>query len=160
MIPFEEKPPPADFEEKVGKKGRAWLRESGLPLSGRLPRGHHPLNPIWTECLDDLYDAYGGICAYMCIFIEKVVGTPTVDHYIAKSRAVQHAYRWRNYRLASLTMNQRKGNHGDVLDPFTLPEETFHLNLVDGGIFPNAALATRDPALHRKAVATIARLRL
>jgi hypothetical protein len=150
---------PRGFNGEALKKGRAWLKKHGLPRSGLVPRGVE-LKPLWTRCLDALYDAYGGVCAYMCIFIEKIVGTPTVDHFIPKSLAIEHAYRWSNYRLASLTMNQRKRDHQDVLDPFTLPHDTFFLSLYDGRILPNKALASTDPVLYQKARDTIARLGL
>lgn len=159
MIPVARKLAPRGFNEKVFREGRAWLRRKGHPLSGPVPRGVK-LKPLWRTYLRHLRRAYGGVCAYVCIFIEEIVGTPTVDHSIPKSKAIEHAYRWRNYRLASLTMNQRKGDHQDVLDPFTLPDGTFHLGLLDGSIAPNKALSTSDPTLYGKALATIARLRL
>ena len=159
MIPVARKLAPRGFNGKVFHKGRAWLRERGLKLSGPAPEGLE-LKPFWRVCLGDLYRAYGGVCAYLCIFIEKIVGWPTVDHFVPKMKAIEHAYRWSNFRLACLEMNRRKQDYEDVLDPFTVPEETFHINLFNGMISPNQALRTRDPMLYQKAVDTIARLGL
>lgn len=159
MIPVIRRRAPHGFNEKILRKGRTWLRNSGLPQSGPLPMGA-ALSPIWTECLGDLHRAYGGVCAYLCIYIEHVVGEPTVDHFVPKSKQVELAYRWSNFRLACLTMNRRKHDHQDVLDPFLLPADTFHLSLLEGAIAPNETLKTINPGLYRQATATIQRLRL
>lgn len=63
--------------------------------------------------LKDLYDRYEGVCAYVSIYIDRVTGSRSVDHFIAKSSAVEHAYRWSNYRLACGKINGRKGVFGD-----------------------------------------------
>ncbi|SUS06973.1 conserved hypothetical protein [uncultured Defluviicoccus sp.] len=81
----------------------------------------------------------------------------SVDHYVPISRRVDLAYEWSNYRLACLTMNARKRDFESVLDPFSLPPETFHLELVTGRIYPNPALSGPDA---KEAQDTIDRLKL
>lgn len=41
-------------------------------------------------------------------------------------------------------MNGRKGTFDDLLDPFFLAPETFHLEFLTGKIFPNPALQKTD----------------
>jgi hypothetical protein len=64
---------------------------------------------------------------------------------------------WSNYRLACTMMNSRKLNYDDVLDPFTIADGMFHLELVTGRIFPNPDLAVAD---RRSVQKTIDRLKL
>jgi hypothetical protein len=54
-------------------------------------------------------------------------------------------------------MNGRKGTFDDLLDPFTIAPETFHLVLLTGEIFPNPALLE---AVQIQAQTTIDRLGL
>lgn len=156
MIPVKRRRAPAGFNEKVLRPGRRWLKQNRLPASGQVPEGVQ-LEPFWHACLDDLHRKYGGICAYVCIYIEKVTGARSVDHFVAKSSAIEQAYRWSNYRLACHKMNARKGAFDDVLDPFVVQEGTFVLNLFDGSIKPRPGL---DAALRQRAEDTIQRLGL
>ena len=156
MIPVAPQPEPADFDEKVRRKGHAWLAGRGLALTGPAPTGVS-LPTHWRACIGDLHQAYRGICAYVCVFIEPVTGSTTVEHFIAKSDQVEHAYEWKNYRLACGKMNGRKSDYSDVLDPFELEPQTFHLNLASGEIFPNPKL---PPGATEKAADTIRRLHL
>lgn len=130
---------PKGFNKKVYRPGCRWLRENNLPPSGPVPQGRE-LRPYWRRILNDLHHRYGGVCAYVCVYIDVATGARTVDHYIAKSRAIEEAYRWRNYRLASARMNGRKCDYTDVLDPFAMPTDTFHIELVSGRILANPAL--------------------
>ncbi|HRI72490.1 MAG TPA: hypothetical protein PK156_49985 [Polyangium sp.] len=158
MIPVKLKPAPRDFETKVGLPGASWLEEKGYPRNGPVPRDKtSDLHPYWREVLHDLHDAYDGICAYSCTYLELVQGAHSVDHFVPKSRAVEMAYTWANYRLASKGMNTKKGESTDVLDPFEIADETFFINFVDGRIFPNPKLSRE---MFEKAAATIRRLRL
>ncbi|MBW7863763.1 MAG: hypothetical protein H3C30_05035 [Candidatus Hydrogenedentes bacterium] len=156
MIPVQPKPEPLDFDRKVRQKGLAWLRRKGLPNAGPVPAGNK-LEPYWRACLDELHRAYDGICAYMCIYIHPVTGSATVDHYIAKSNDVSRAYEWNNYRLACGIMNSRKRDFSDVIDPFHMQDETFHLDLATGSIYPNPSL---DAQSKQDADNTIQRLDL
>jgi hypothetical protein len=132
------------------------LKENSLPLSGPVPKDEK-LKAFWVECLDELYEAYEGVCAYVSIRINRVTGARSTDHFIAKSSAIEHAYRWANYRLVCLKMNSRKGMFDDVLDPFEIDERTFVLNIANGAISPNPEL---EDDLRQRAQDTIDRLGL
>ena len=157
MIHVVPQPEPASFDRNVRQKGLAWLQKKGIALNQPLPPGVN-IHSYWgKECLDELYSTYGGHCAYLAVFIERVVGSPTVDHFIPKSQRVDLAYEWANYRLACSRMNSRKGNYSDVLDPFEIETGWVHLELITGHIYPSEEL----PPLRKEAVqATINRLRL
>lgn len=156
MIPVRPRLAPAGFNQKVLRPGREWLKQKGLPKSGPVPTGVQ-LEPVWQKCLEDLYRKYDGICAYVSVHIERVTGARSVDHFVAKSLAIEHAYRWRNYRLACQKMNARKASFDFVLDPFDVQAGTFVLNLIDGSIKPGLSL---DVSLRQRAQDTIDQLGL
>lgn len=128
------------------------------PLSGPLP-AKTELAPYWRACMPALHHAYDGICAYLCIYIERVTGAASTDHFIAKSSEASLAYEWSNYRLACLAFNGRKREFNDVLDPFLLRPDLMHLELSTGRIFPNPALSSQ-PDLLAAVNDTIRRLEL
>lgn len=109
------------------------------------------------DCLTALHRAYGGVCAYLCVFVERCTGGMSVDHFVAKSALAGLAYEWSNYRLACTTINSRKRDFDDVLDPFELEPNGFHLELTTGRIFPNPGLESAPMA---RVVQTIERLGL
>ncbi len=143
MIPVMPQPEPDTFDEKVRQRGLEYLRKKRILLDRPLPPGTE-LYPYWRDCLDDLYSRYNGLCAYLAIFFERVTGGGSVDHFIAKSKRANLAYEWNNYRLASSTMNSRKGQFDDALDPFQIHEDMFHLELVSGRIYPNPELSAEE----------------
>jgi uncharacterized protein (TIGR02646 family) len=142
MIPVAAQPEPAAFDAEVRQKGLAHLQEKGLHLNQQLPQ-KTKIEPYWRACLTKLHEAYGGICAYLCIHIERVTGGCSVDHFIAKSGDAGLAYEWSNYRLACSTMNSRKKNYSDVLDPFYLAPDLFRLEFSTGRIYPNPNMDVR-----------------
>lgn len=168
---------PASFDREVRQRGLRALRElrgeDGLarrPGRPRKPRARITLDdlpPYWRDCLDDLHQAYEGICAYSCFYIELVTGARTVDHMEAKSHTcamqsprLADLYEWRNYRLASLRMNRNKGTFDDVLDPFEVDEDGhlwFTMEFHGYQIAPSRGL---DESLHKRVQDTIDRLRL
>lgn len=156
MIPVQAKPEPPDFNDKVRLPGLASIAIAAIDPNQPVPRGT-TIKPYWRKCLDDLHREYAGVCAYAAIYVERVTGGVSADHFVAKSSNVALAYEWSNYRLACMTMNARKRDFEDVLDPFLLAPDTFRLELVTGAIFPN-------PDLHSvakgEAAATIKRLGL
>jgi uncharacterized protein (TIGR02646 family) len=139
MIPVAAQPEPASFDAEVRLKGLAHLRQKGIPLGQPLP-AKAEIEPYWRAFLTDLHQAYGGVCAYLGIFFERVMGGGSVDHFIAKSTNAGLAYEWSNYRLACSTMNSRKREYNDVLDPFLLAPALFQLELITGHIYPNPDL--------------------
>lgn len=94
---------------------------------------------FWTKAIPDLWEAYGGVCAYVSIYIEKVTGSPSVDHMIPKSTSWENAYEWSNYRLACSLMNSRKSNVPYVLDPFEIEDDWFDMELVGFQLRPSNA---------------------
>lgn len=156
MIPVVPQSEPADFDANIRQKGLNWLVKKGIDLGSPAP-DNFEFNPLWRECLDAMYESYARVCAYGGFYIEKVTGAPTVEHFAPKSKTPRLAYEWSNYRMVCSLLNGRKKDYEDVLDPFALPPETFHLNLATGAIFPNPNLA--GPA-RLAALATIKRLKL
>ncbi len=143
MIHVEPQPEPADFESKVRRKGLAYLRRKKIALNRPLPTGIE-MKPYWRDCLDDLHAKYRGICAYLSVYIERVEGGASVDHFVAKSKRPDLIYEWSNYRLACLVMNSRKRECEDVLDPFEIEDGWFRLEPVSGRIYPNPALGAPE----------------
>lgn len=156
LIPVAPQPEPADFDARVRQPGLNWIRAQGLDLANPMPTGT-TLKPCWRDCLKELHKVYGGVCAYACLYIPRTTGARSVDHFVAKSSALDQAYEWSNYRLACAKMNARKNAFDDVLDPFALVPETFRLNLFTGAISPNPTLERQES---RAAQQTIDRLGL
>ncbi len=142
MIPVQEKPAPDRFDQAVRQKGLAFLRRMEVAMNQPLP-DQIQLEPYWRACLDDLHEAYGGICAYLCVYIERIVGGVSVDHFVAKSKKASLAYEWSNYRLACMTMNCRKRDYEDALDPFTILDGWFQLEFDEGIEIVQRQLADR-----------------
>lgn len=157
MIPVQPQPEPDFFDEQVRAKGLIHLKDNGYALDQSLP-AKADIRPYWRgDCLTAMHKAYDGVCAYLCVFVERCTGGISVDHFIAKSALAGQAYEWSNYRLACSTMNSRKRDFDDVLDPFELSPDWFHLDLTTGRIFPNPVLNVADYAQVEQ---TINRLKL
>lgn len=151
MIPVAPRRAPKGFNAKVLRPGLAWLKKHKIPLHQKLAPGT-TLKPLWRRSLRSLHRRYGGVCAYLCVWIEPVTGGATVDHFVAKSKRAGDAYRWSNFRLACSTMNARKRDYDDVLDPFALAPDTFQLDLVTGKISPGSALQGAQLAAARDTI--------
>ena len=149
---------PTDFNVRVRQPGRAFLRTTPHPTSGDWRN-----NEYWRRAIDDLLDAYEYICSYSGSWTKANLGgvsTPqdsSVDHFIPKSTTPALAYEWSNFRLSRARLNNRKGKHSDVLDPFTLPNGWFTLDFRSFLIIPNGALSIDEK---RKVRMTIDRLKL
>jgi len=136
VIRVEPRAEPPSFDERVRRPGLRALAE----IKSK------DLLPSWRGCLDDLHAAYEGICAYSCLYIPRVVGSKTTDHFSAKASAdLNLAYEWSNYRLACGLMNSRKGTKV-VIDPFTIDGNWFQLDLSTLAITSNPKLAARSRA--------------
>lgn len=133
------------------------MTKQGINPNSNVATIKKKLPSYWRACLDDLHAAYDGICAYVCVYIEKITGQPSVDHFVAKSGKLSLAYEWANYRLACARMNSRKREFDDVLDPMELAPQTFYLEFVTGKIYANPHLAVD---IRAAADQTIARLGL
>ena len=143
MIPVSLAPEPANFDTKVRAPGLRAIAELVGDKSSRrgrrfkkvaaireeIPANKFP--PLWREALEDLLDSYNRTCAYLCLYIPRGTGAPSVDHMVAKSRDWDKVYEWSNYRLVCALMNSRKGVFSDVLDPFEVGDNWFALELVE-----------------------------
>jgi len=158
VIPVKPQLAPKGFNRRVLRPGRKCIADRGLPKKGPIPKGRRKeLKPYWRRCLRALHRKYDGVCAYLCIYIEVPAKGHSVDHFVPKSLDIALAYRWSNYRLASLGLNARKRDFTDVLDPFTIAPDTFYINFSNGKIYLNPSLSRSD---RKKAAATIKRLAL
>ena len=156
VIPVTPAPEPSGFDASVRRPGRnevARRRAEGVPREAL----HKDLPDHWRKALPDLMDAYRETCAYCCFWIRPGVETPTVDHMTPKSKDVDLAYEWSNFRLALLTFNGRKGDHLDVLDPFMIQADWFRLELWGFQVCPGESV---PESVRRKVDATIERLKL
>lgn len=156
MIQVQAQPEPAEFDTLVRQPGQKWIQKRGfnpaLPLPKKVNAPNH-----WKNTQKALWDAYSGTCAYLAIHFLYPTGASSTDHFIAKSKVVGQIYEWSNYRLSTLAANRNKREFSDVLDPFTMRPDTFHLDLLTGGISPNPDLSPEEQQL---AQATIDRLTL
>ena len=152
MIFVQEQPEPLRFETDVRKPGRRFLMGHRKPTATQWIS-----HSYWRRVLVELYDAYRGVCAYTCHWIPRDTGADTVDHFVPKSVKSASAYEWKNFRLVCGRMNGRKGNHQDVLDPFTLPRHVFELDFPSLLIKPSRR---QSAELAARAERTIERLRL
>ncbi len=130
MIPVQLQPEPAAFNAKVRVPGQQYLQQHPNPKASKL-------KAFWQgPMLKELWKAYNGICAYLCIYIEYVTGAFSVDHLVPKSKNLQQAYEWDNYRLACIGINRLKKAQ-TVLDPIGLRQDSFRIDFINGAIYPS-----------------------
>ena len=144
---------PDHFTARVRTRGRAYLARIGRTPTTKEWSSHS----YWREMLEELHDAYGGICAYSCHFIQYDTGADTVEHFLSKNTHPLQAYEWDNYRLVCSTLNGRKGTFNDVLDPFHIENGWFVLDFPSILIRPARGL---ENTLTDQISATIKRLGL
>ncbi len=185
MIPIELYDEPDSFDAAVRRPGQRAIAELlGLPspprrgrrradIPGRANLKAEHLTSYWTACIPELREAYHHICAYLAIYIYPGTGTPTVDHACSKNACVKEAraatsdtaaisalypvYEWTNYRLSSSTMNSRKGDASDVLDPASIEDGWFIIEFAEMRVAPGEGLT---PSQRQQVEATIKRLSL
>lgn len=156
MIPVTPAKEPDVFNAGARQPGQKWLADNGIDASKPPPKPS-ALPAYWQRASRELWDAYNGVCAYLCIFFDFPLGAHSTEHFVAKSRMAGLAYEWSNYRLSCLGANRRKNRFDDVLDPFEIEPDTFVLNLASGEIKPNS---DKPPHIQKKAQTTIERLGL
>ena len=152
MIRVQEQPEPSDFEERVRRAGRRFLGDNPRPSARAVAA-----RPYWLRAAKQLYNAYGGICAYTCHWIAFDTGSRTVEHFVPKSTTPALAYEWSNFRLVCGRLNSRKRCHQDVLDPFAIENGVFSIKFPFMTIRPSAGLPAE---LAAQARSTMTRLRL
>jgi len=148
VIPVARAVEPPSFDAHVRKRGAVAIqRLLGKKVKGRGPTPKVtyaqpediPANKFptyWTEArksdgnstIDDMMEAYGQVCAYLAMRIERATGSPTIDHYVPKERDWRLVYEWSNYRLSAGCVNGAKGTR-DVVDPFKVRCGWFELDL-------------------------------
>lgn len=93
MMRVQPAPEPADFDEKVRQPGLRAIAElvGDPPMQARsgpkrekianrpedIPAAKLP--DYWTHALDDLLGSHHRVCAYVCVYIERVTGASSVD---------------------------------------------------------------------------------
>lgn len=137
MIHVQPQPEPKHFDALVRQKGLAWLNKH----QNSADASNHSIKfkEYWLSCIDDLYNCYHGVCAYLGLQLNRYQGI-TTDHFHPKQKYPMLAYEWSNYRLASSLINSRKGNSDDVLDPFVVKDHWFQLNFFTGKLKPDNSL--------------------
>lgn len=114
MIHIDLKPEPTDFDVRVRQPGNTFLSTNPKPTSRQWSKHN-----FWSRCSSQLYQAYGGICAYSGEWFSRTTASVSVDHFYPKSSYQRMAYEWSNYRLTTQVMNGYKGDNS-VLDPFEI----------------------------------------
>lgn len=158
MIPVVPAREPPDFDGEVRQPGAGFLRTTPNPVAKGWAR-----HDYWRKALDDLLVSYRFVCAYSGSWTKKnmrehsTLQDSSVDHFIPKSVDPRQAYEWANFRLSRARLNNRKGNHRDVLDPFGLPNRWFILDFSSYLMLPNPAISKTD---QRRVRRTICRLGL
>ncbi len=120
MIHVKEQPEPECFDELVRIPGKEFLKKVLHPTKEQW-KSH----AYWGKVKDRLYNSYDQICSYSCHWIPADTGFRTCEHFIAKESQPELAYEWSNYRLVCGTLNGRKGNRANVLDPFHVEDGWF-----------------------------------
>lgn len=144
MIPVVRANEPTTFDRKVRQPGLSAIDE----LVGRNPRRPHPgsrrkkianredeippdkFPPFWRGALQDMLKLYERRCAFLALYLEYGIGSPSVDHMIPKSKSWNHVYEWTNYRLCAAQVNAYKKDLDGLIDPFTCKVGWFGLEFV------------------------------
>ena len=151
MIPVQEQPEPAGFQETICQAQAELLKALAVdPMKAKLTA------KIWQAWLSEMHRAYGKVCAYLCVYIPD--GEWTIDHFKPKSKYKHLAYSWQNFRLASRTMNTNKGNSEDVLDPFIVQDGWFQLEFSSLEVLPGPTLPAELHAAAKKSIEEILHL--
>jgi hypothetical protein len=117
-----------------------------------------PTNKLWQKhaywkyASDDLYRAYGGICAYTGEWFSRTSTSTSVDHFIPKSINPNLAYEWSNYRLTTQKANGNKADHTGIADPFLVSSGWFVLKFPSCLIAPGDELSPADYATVQRTI--------
>ncbi|MCP4149185.1 MAG: hypothetical protein GY757_15670 [bacterium] len=149
MIPLHQQPEPPDFKELVEIPGNRFLDDVPAPTYKQWKN-----HDYWTKTLTYTREVYEGLCAYSSLWISPNTGSPTIDHFEPKSSQPRLAYKWSNYRYASLKFNNRKGTK-KILDPFDLEPDWFILNFSSLLVRPNPGLSPETKTAVQNTIDTL-----
>jgi hypothetical protein len=138
MIHVDLKDEPDIFDKLVRQPGFIFLTKTPTPTTKQWNQ-----HSLWRSVLKELHHSYDGICAYSCHWIPYDTGADTTEHFLPKSKYPNSAYDWSNYRLVCSTLNGRKKDFEDVLDPFNINDGDFIIDFPSLFIKPSKDL-TKD----------------
>lgn len=144
-------PEPENFDARVRQPGNEFLADCPNPNSKQWSK-----HSYWSRVSAELYNAYGGICAYSGQWFSRTTSIISVDHFYPKSLFQEKAYEWDNYRLTTQIMNGYKGDK-IIVDPFEVVNGDFILDFPSCLIKPRRNMA---PAEKNKVKSTIQILHL
>ncbi len=147
-------PEPGSLAGIRGTYTPRWIEYYGNRLGGR------PTDSRWRNFIDELRQAFAGICGY-CEEFDK----GEVDHFRPKSTFPDLVYEWSNWIFACHTCNQAKSDKWPTegyIDPCAesesnRPENYFTFNTRNGAIVP---LRDLDTGTFEKAQQMISDLKL
>lgn len=76
---------PPRFDEQVRQPGLASIAQLAAAAGSEDAIPSSQFKPYWRRALDDLLTSYNRTCSYLSLHIPRAVGTPSVDHMVAKS---------------------------------------------------------------------------
>ena len=158
LIPVTPASEPDNFDKSVRQPGAAFLSKTPHPTSDAWRK-----HDYWRRAIGDLLLTYRYICSYSGSWTKasdagkSMLSDSSVDHFMPKSMTPTLAYEWANFRLSRARLNSYKGNHNDVLDPFSLATRWFIINFRTFLISPNRSLPKSKGIMVQK---TIDRLKL
>ncbi|KJV07030.1 hypothetical protein VZ95_20340, partial [Elstera litoralis] len=136
MIPLILADEPHWFDAGVRQKGRAHLATVEAQRTEPLQSKH--FQAFWARYTREIHAIYSGICAFTGLYIdfdEKIEDQKvSIDHFRPKVKYKSLAYEWANYRLCMKKINQRKGDSEEIIDPISIPDNFFYLNIDDGSV--------------------------
>ena len=115
MIPVKRPAEPDDFDARVRRPGKKWLKSGS---KARPPS-------YWLEVRDELAEAFFNRCGYTAMW--DLNGT--VDHFSAQNRDRSNLYEWGNLRYASQWINSSKKAKTGFLDPYDVEDGWFEVLL-------------------------------
>lgn len=149
MIRVIPQPEYRSFDADVRVPGAAFLATCPTPTSEQFKKKN-----FWSRAGRELHAAYSGICSYTAMYLPQ---QGSVDHFLPKTTHPHLAYEWSNYRLAMGRVNSSKGNLTNILDPFSVQDDWFFMDIPACLLRPNPEL---DKPLKRQVADTINSLRL
>lgn len=135
---------PEDFDRNVRQPGLTFLAQNPRPTNALWKKHRY-----WMHVHQELYESLSGICSYCSSFTPRTSGNSgldhtSIDHFTPKSRDHILAYEWSNYRLCRSRLNNRKGDHSDVIDPYITENGKFRLNFKTFYVVPDASASHRE----------------